>query len=52
MQQQGARCDDKLQLQAFVVLTAVQFAFDVGLRHLDIELTCQDLLSLLKTDGS
>ena len=52
MQQQGARCDDKLQLQAFVVLTAVQFAFDVGLQHLDIELTFQDLLSLLKTDGS
>ena len=52
MQQQGVRCDDKLQLQALVVLTAVQFAFDVGLQHLDIELTFQDLLSLLKTDGS
>ena len=35
-----------------MVLTAVQFAFDVGLQHLDIELTFQDLLSLLKTDGS
>ena len=35
-----------------MALTAVQFAFDVGLRHLDIELTIQDLLSLLKIDGS
>uniref|UniRef100_A0A2N9F4D6 RNase H type-1 domain-containing protein n=1 Tax=Fagus sylvatica TaxID=28930 RepID=A0A2N9F4D6_FAGSY len=52
MQQQVARCEDKLQLQALVVLTAVQFAFDVGLRYLDIELTFSNLLSLLNSDGS
>ena len=44
MQQQVVRCDDRLQLQALAVLTAVQFAFDVGLRHLDIELTFETLL--------
>ena len=31
MQHQVERCDDKLQLQALVVLKAVQFASDVGL---------------------
>uniref|UniRef100_A0A2N9G5Y5 Reverse transcriptase domain-containing protein n=1 Tax=Fagus sylvatica TaxID=28930 RepID=A0A2N9G5Y5_FAGSY len=52
MQQQVVRCEDELQLQALVVLTTVQFAFDVGLRHLDIKLSFQHLLSLLNSDGS
>ena len=52
MQQQVVRCEDKLQFQAIMVLTAVQFAFDVGLRHLDIELSFHHLLSLLNSDGS
>jgi hypothetical protein len=43
------RCDDKLQLQARVVLIAVQFAFDVGLQYVDVELSFKALLSLLMT---
>jgi hypothetical protein len=39
MQHQVERCDDKLQLQARVVLQTVQFAFDVGLRYVDVELS-------------
>jgi hypothetical protein len=52
MQLQVVRCEDELQLQALVVLTTIQFAFDVGLRHLDIKLSFQHLLSLLNSYGS
>uniref|UniRef100_A0A2N9G5M6 RNase H type-1 domain-containing protein n=1 Tax=Fagus sylvatica TaxID=28930 RepID=A0A2N9G5M6_FAGSY len=51
MQQQLVLCDDTLQLQAMVVLAAVQFAFDVGFRSLEVDISYKDLFHLLKTDS-
>jgi hypothetical protein len=42
-------CDDKLQLQATVVLAAVKFAFDVGFRSLDVDMSFSELYHLLQS---
>jgi hypothetical protein len=43
--------DDKLQLQATVVLAAVKFAFQMGFRSLEVDVSYNELYYLLQTDG-
>jgi hypothetical protein len=51
MTQKLVSCDDKLQLQATVVLLAVKFAFDMGFRSLDVDLSFSELYHLLQSEG-
>jgi hypothetical protein len=51
MTQRMVSCDDKLQLQATVVLLAVKFAFDVGFRSLDVDLSFSELYHFLQSEG-
>ena len=51
MMQRMVSCDDKLQLQATVVLLAVKFAFDVGFRSLEVDLSFSELFHLLQSEG-
>ena len=51
MEQKMVLCDDKLQLQASVVLAAVKFAFDVGFRTMDVDISYNELYHLLQSDG-
>ena len=43
--------EDKLQLQALVVLAAVNFAFDVGLRRVEVDISYNELYHLLQSVG-
>lgn len=38
---------DVLQAHAKLVLIALQFAHDIGLRHMEIDVGCQELLGLI-----
>uniref|UniRef100_A0A2N9ES07 RNase H type-1 domain-containing protein n=1 Tax=Fagus sylvatica TaxID=28930 RepID=A0A2N9ES07_FAGSY len=51
MNQKLVLCDDTLQLQATVVLVAVKFAFHVGFRSLDVDMSYNELYYLLQFDG-
>uniref|UniRef100_A0A2N9FI47 CCHC-type domain-containing protein n=1 Tax=Fagus sylvatica TaxID=28930 RepID=A0A2N9FI47_FAGSY len=51
MYQKLVLCDDTLQLQATVVLAAVKFAFHVGFRSLDVDMSYNELYYLLQSDG-
>ena len=51
MNQKLVLCDDTLQLQAIVVLAAVKFAFHVGFRSLDVDMSYNELYYLLQSDG-
>jgi hypothetical protein len=50
MTQQMPSCDDKVQIHALVVIKALQFAYEVGLRRLEVDLVCKNLCSILKSD--
>jgi hypothetical protein len=47
LQQKVETCDSKIQLQAGAVLSAVQFAFDMGFRRLEVDIPYKELLLLL-----
>lgn len=51
MSQKMVSCGDKLQLQATVVLLAVKFAFEVGFRSLEVDLSFSELYHLLQSEG-
>jgi hypothetical protein len=51
MKQRIVFCDDKLQLQATVVLEAVKYAFHLGFRSLDVDMSYNELFYLLQVDG-
>ena len=42
---------DMLQMHAMAVLATLQFAFDMGLRCIDLEMESKELLCLLKAPG-
>jgi hypothetical protein len=50
MTQQMPSYDDKFQLHALIVIKALQFAYEVGLRRLEVDLVCKDLCSMLNSD--
>ena len=50
MTQQMAWHDDKVQIHAMMVLKALKFSYDVGLRRLEVDLVCKDLFSMLNSD--
>ena len=50
LQQKVETCDNKLQLQAVVVLSVVQFACDMGFRWLEVDIPYKELLLLLQAD--
>uniref|UniRef100_A0A2N9F838 RNase H type-1 domain-containing protein n=1 Tax=Fagus sylvatica TaxID=28930 RepID=A0A2N9F838_FAGSY len=52
MSQQMPSCDDKVQIHALIVIKALQFAYEVGLRRLEVDLVCKDLCSILKSDST
>ena len=41
-------CGDMVQVHATAIGTALQFAFDIGLRNLVVEVCCQELLRLIQ----
>ena len=43
-------CDDKVHFHAMIVIKALQFAYEVGLRRLEVDLVCKDLFSMLNSD--
>ncbi len=45
-------CGSKIQMQAVAVLLAVQFAFDMGFRHLEVDIPYKELLLLLQSDDT
>ena len=47
LQQKVETCDSKIQLQAGAVLSAVQFAFDMGFKRLEVDIPYKELLLLL-----
>jgi hypothetical protein len=50
LQQKVEACDSILQMQVVVVLSAVQFAFDMGFRRLEVDIPYKELLLLLQAD--
>ena len=50
LQQKVETCDSKIQMQAVAVLSAVQFAFDMGFRQLEVDIPYKKLLLLLQAD--
>jgi hypothetical protein len=50
LQQKVETCDSKIQMQAVAVLSAVQFAFDMGFRQLEVDIPYKELLLLLQAD--
>ena len=50
LQQKVETCDSKIQMQAVAVLSAIQFAFDMGFRQLEIDIPYKELLLLLQAD--
>ena len=47
LQKKEVACDSILQMQAVAVLSAVQFAFDMGFRRLEVDIPYKELLLLL-----
>jgi hypothetical protein len=50
MQQKLEACDSKLQIQAVVVLFAVQLALELGFRRLEVDIPYKELFHLLQAD--
>ena len=52
LQQKVEKCDRKIQMHAVAVLLAVQFAYDMGFRRLEVDIPYKDLLLLLQDDDT
>ena len=52
LQKKEVACDSILQMQAVAVLSAVQFAFDMGFRRLQVDIPYKELLLLLQADDT
>jgi hypothetical protein len=50
LQKKVEMCDSKTQMQAKAILTAVQFAFDMGFRWLEVDIPYKELIPWLQAD--
>ena len=50
LQKKVEACDSKSQMQAMAILTAVQFAFEMGFRRLEVDIPYKELILWLQAD--